>query len=326
MTQLFETLPQIDLDAEEKSRLEGIMAAGSVVLKSLYKKVKAQFRRHQPGVKYTPPTFRIELFQAMDKGGRIVIHGVRIHAEDLRKIQAVRDIQFRMLCGYSNAISNRANQWIHKVNLGEFDDLYNEAIQSAINAIYNYSNRKVKFITYLYQALKRHLVRVSTRQKPLSHWVSDDRDLYVAFTKLQRQMVADNKGNPVDFDTVADIMKLDKGQRDLIRSMTVKVKRQADVSTTGLDGEPEDLLESEETPVEVKADTDLWDAVRHADLNEFERAVLHAYLHDDGPGWRTVVAAQHINPRTNKPFTRAAPAIALRSAIEKVKAAYTKAA
>jgi hypothetical protein len=62
------------------------------------------------------------------------------------------------------------------------------------------------------------------------------------------------------------------------------------------------------------------DKIKQAHLTAFEEDVFLTSLPGfDYYGWQTDVASRQINPRTNKPFTRAAAAIALESAYTKLR-------
>jgi hypothetical protein len=68
------------------------------------------------------------------------------------------------------------------------------------------------------------------------------------------------------------------------------------------------------------------DAIADANLTDWEKTVLEAFLNatDDKTGWQTDVAKNHINPLTGEAYTRAAPAVAFKRAMTKLRELYSR--
>ena len=68
------------------------------------------------------------------------------------------------------------------------------------------------------------------------------------------------------------------------------------------------------------AQIDYTDMVQNAGLTEFELAVVEASQSGEA-GWKTKVAAENVNPKTNQPYTRAAVKAILEKAYSKMRKA-----
>jgi DNA-directed RNA polymerase specialized sigma subunit len=337
LLQEFQIIPAVLLSDDEKEAVAKTMIAGNVVLKELHKQAKANGAKEK--TRYARQHFRKELFKHFDdvarrKGNRkytTVLHGVKISESDCQLILAVRAIEYKVLQSISKLIANLANRWNKRTNI-PFEDVYNEALLSAINSVYCFTKskqgKKVKFATFVTHAVTRRIMNMNRTEKPLSHWTNDESQLFAKYEKTRQttEQSLNNEGKPrgpVSFDDLMRIMKVDEDERNALQKMLTGVIRQSDMVNTGEENKGNydyTAAAKQSRPDEPSVLDDAQKAaLAAAQLDEWEKAVLQAYLNaPEGTGWKTEIAKRHINPKTNRHYSRPAPEIALRRIRKKV--------
>jgi DNA-directed RNA polymerase specialized sigma subunit len=316
----FKTIEHVEFEKDTYDSYLAIMCRGNLVLQKWHLVAKGK----NPGL--TRENFRGDLFKAKPhpKNGVVCVGGVRIPKSDMLLINAVRDIEWPMLQGYAPLLVKLSNQWVN-CNDVEFSDLYDESVIALLNAIYGYSKPQWKFITYATNAIKRRILTVVNKNNPLSRWSNRARKLRKSF----RQAEADaqqSSGGHVTFDEVCRLMGLSLKHRKVLESMLVKVIKSSD-ERIEIDGDSfqfsVDVAAADDAVVDRELDFDQKVAIDATPLDEWEQAVLCAYLESDGSiGWQTKVASEHLNPETRKAYTRMAPGIALARIRNKILATY----
>ena len=306
-----------------------IMSKGNLLLKKHHKKAKATMSRSN---------FLIALLAKLENGPcdmngnttkiptSVSVHGVRISKGDVIKILDVKDLEWEILCSVGDFLKKLINKtYRNPQNTIEWDDLYNEAIASAVNAIHYYTKTSTKPITYISEVVKRHLYHVVQEDSPLSGISRQSRELFSKFSEAKRS-TEQEVGHSVGFDELVGKLGLSKRQRKTLENMLVRViEEQVAHSPHSFDGEKHNdytaMVKREHKSV---LEIDEQEAIANADLDSWELDVLVAFLESPPgtTGWQTEVAKRHINPVTGKCFSRAAPAMALKRIKKKIKQNY----
>lgn len=317
----FKTIEHVEFEKDTYDSYLAIMCRGNLVLQKWHLVAKGK----NPGL--TRENFRGDLFKAKPhpKNGVVCVGGVRIPKSDMLLINAVRDIEWPMLQGYAPLLVKLSNQWVN-CNDVEFSDLYDESVIALLNAIYGYSKPQWKFITYATNAIKRRILTVVNKNNSLSRWSNRARKLRKSFRQIEAD-AQQSSGGHVTFDEVCRLMGLSLKHRKVLESMLVKVIKSSDFNGTdrGHDRHATLLEEvaADDAAVDRELDFDQKVAIGATPLDEWEQAVLCAYLESDGStGWQTKVASEHVNPETRKAYSRMAPGIALARIQKKILATY----
>jgi len=310
------------------------MSKGNLILKRCHKQSKGKMSREK---------FMIALFAKLkngphDKNGdsskipaAVNVSGVRINKGDVAKILDVKNLEWDILCAIGDFIKKMVNQ-THRnpYNTLEWDDLYNEAIAAAINAIHYFTRTDIKPITYISSVIRRHLFNTVQSDSPMAGISRQSRELMSKFAEAKRT-TEQKVGHPVGFDELVEKLGLSDRQCKTLANMLVRVIEEQAISVAmdagSSQGTANDFtaLVKQEKPAVLEIDE--YEAITKADLNPWELDVLVAFLESTPgtTGWQTEVANRHVNPATGRCFSRAAPAIALKRIRKKIRQNYVAA-
>jgi hypothetical protein len=263
------------------------MAAGNEVLARHHEKAKLV-----KGSDYSRRDFRIVLFAEMDKtpGQAVNVFGFLVPRRDVAVIQAVRNIQSRVLEAYSGILAKTANAVWRRERVPtkmEFGDFYNEGVLALTDAIYYYLDPAVQFSTYSQWVVYRQLTIAANFGRPLSHWSTRARKMVAAYETARNQF-----NGPVSFDQVVAKMGLTPQQAGILTDLMCRVLNESALETGNDDGDEMALasLVAEEGYV---PDLDLQEAltsVRRSLKTQFEIDIYNCLLND---GNLTEVANAH---------------------------------
>lgn len=333
------TLPYAPMTPERTEETSQIMRVGNVELQKIYESVLLENNLKKK--QYVRTDFRQDVFQWMQLANRpkqfapningLKLKGVKVSDSVLRRITDVRFIQDEVLSGFSLLIEKLALQrWKkhRKSSLG-VQDLYNEGIMGAINAIYGYSREDAVFMTFLYTCVLRKMSSAILKDNILSPWSSE---AVVLHRTYEEAVLEFNK--PVTFQEVCDHCQFTDAEVRIVAMTLKEVQRGWDMQH-GLKmnyGEKSCFVqESECAIVNGKSiakprvgNTGIWsndnvldidqrEAIERARLqmSKFEKAVLDACMLDGLHGWQSNVASLNINPSTGKPYSRMATSLAM---------------
>lgn len=320
------TFPYVEMPKGGWDKSARIMAEGNLILKKCHKQTKAKMSRGK---------FLIALLAKLkdgscDMNGNVIkipvaisVHGVRITKGDVTKILDVKSLEWDVLCAIGDFLKKLVNKtYCNPYNIVEWNDLYNEAIASAINAIHYYTEIDIKPITYISEVVRRHLFTTVQEDSPMAGISRQSRELFSKFSEAKRS-TEQKVGHPVGFDELVEKLGLSERQRKTLSNMLVHVVEEQAMNVSVDDGANDytSLVKHENKPV---LEIDQHEAIVNADLDSWELDVLVAFL-ESSPGtngWQTEVAKRHINPATGKCFSRAAPAIALKRIKKKIRQNY----
>lgn len=303
-----------------------IMSEGNLILKKYHKEARSK-------TKISRSNFLIALLTKLEDGtcdvngditkipAAVHVHGVRINKKDVAKILDVKNLEWDILCSMGNFLKKMINKtYRNPYNTIEWDDLYNEAVASAIKGIHYYTKISIKIITYISNVVKRHLYHVVQKDSPMSGISRKSRELFSKFSEAKRSM-EQKVGHPVGFDELAEKLGLSTNQRKTLENMLVRViEEQTIKNVMSLDDTSNDYTSLAKREKKSVLEIDEREAIAKTNLDSWELDVLVAFLESipGTNGWQSEVAKRHINPATGKCFSRAAPAIALKRIKKKI--------
>jgi DNA-directed RNA polymerase specialized sigma subunit len=300
----------ITIDAAEKARLASIMASANIVTASYMEKIKDSVCFH-----FSMEKFR-SIFIDADPNVDLNVHGIIIPSSDLKKMQSVKAIEQRVLQSVGRQIILLARKAaFSKSTQLEFEDYYNEALMSAINAVYSYTKVDIAFTTFVQRAIKNKFSNINNANRATSPVSQSAKVNYKNYSLIRAN-------NPeLSFEEIAEQMDLNEKELFSLRSMFVSVTPVSQIGDEDMDGE--NILSripdnSTKAVVFEKFD----EIVNETEMDEWEKTVLNAFLSGKDHGWASEVAAQNINPATNAPYSRRAPRIALDRVLDRIRKQY----
>lgn len=331
-----ELIPSVEATPEEKAAFEALMRKSNRVLKIYFLRAKQKMSRNYSlsqfccdlwrAVKLAGPTGPVvvveEVVYENDKGVTCRKPGkelVGIPRTDLAMIQELKNVEYNILCVYARFIFKRAKLWSsrnHHTQLS-FSDFYNEATAGALKAIYYFDKEDTQFMTYLYWCIDRTVQTAINKNKPLSHWLTENVKLYGEFEKTRHKL-----GLEVTFDEVVSMMELDEESITDLRNMLCHVVNHSQIRPANAEGEHEEgygiyLAISKDT-LPTEDSSNIMEIADKTVMTDWERIVLNAYLKGTR-GWATEVAESNINPDTGREYSRRAPKIALDRVLARIR-------
>jgi hypothetical protein len=303
-----ESIPFVSLSEAEKFRLEHSLRERNRLLAHYHDLFKAAsgLQKHK----------RCEFFKTVSghNGSSLSIGGVDIPAEDVSKISEIKEIEWRLICGFSKLITKLAHKWhgaTEDASIG-MDDLEGEALQAAVYSAIHFTKEE-RYSTFLYHCVNRHMAKLCCRAGSLSG-VSRG----CAKTKRKFQKLIMEEG--ATFDSVVDKMGLSERQARRLQFSLTKVRTASD--------SPEDsreitAVDKQAVPSEKYETSLLESLIPTLELSDLEKAVLEGFM--KSPTGRLgigSVSKNLINPKTNKPYTRMSFTLAWQRVKKKIADAY----
>lgn len=297
----------ITINAAEKARLASIMASANTITAGYMEKIKDAVQFH-----FSMEKFR-SIFIDANPTVDLNVHGIIIPSFDLQKMQSVKAIEHRVLQGVGRQIISLARKAASSRSTQlEFEDYYNEALMSAINAVYSYTKADIAFTTFVQRAIKNKFSNINNANRATSPVSQSTRVNYRDYSLIKAN-------NPeLSFEEIVSTMNLNERETISLRSMFVSVTSASQIGDKETDGEG--ILssvadDSTKSVVFEKFD----EIVKNTEMDEWEKTVLNAFLTGKDHGWASAVAVQHINPATGEPYSRRAPRIALDRVLDRIR-------
>jgi RNA polymerase sigma factor (sigma-70 family) len=225
----------------------------------------------------------------------------------------VRTIESKLLFGYVRMIVNLARrfQWAVHYTYLDMDDLLLEGFIALREAIYSFSKQDACFTTYAHWVLRRHLFKKIRQASDQGYLSSGNLKLLEAFHKEQTTLEK-TLGYKPSQGTVLTSMNLDSEQVQQYESLFVRF---INSSSLQLDSDGNNFYENlgEETTL---PDLDMMafeKAIQMAPLSDMQRELIQAAIRGE-KSFRSKIAENHINPDTNKPYSRMSATNMLRKA------------
>lgn len=309
-----------DIAPEVLSDYCDIMVAGNTALQTYHARLKEKFPSRAK--------FRGAIFQKVDSGNVVRFGNVTVRKADLEKIVAVRAIEIDMLEAFAGVVYQQANAWHNDGNGHTIDDLEQEAASVLLDAIYYYTNPRIKFITYATDCIRNRMISFTNTGDLIAlPDNADNRDLLRRYDEAFKALA-----ERANFDSACDFMGATKDEKEHLRDMLLATTvSQNDIESGQRDSEATDDFTAMSRPVPVapskrragyfrhsgsdnnleqsEADLDRVMAVQRLvadadNMPEFDRAVLFAAMEGEY-GWQAAVASRYTNKATGRPYTRA---------------------
>jgi DNA-directed RNA polymerase specialized sigma subunit len=225
-------------------------------------------------------------------------------------ILKVKSIESKVMFGYVRMVVGLSRRflWATKFSYLDMDDLILEGLIALRDAIYSFSNEKAEFSTYAHWAVKRRLRRKIYKASDLGQLGETALRLLEGYYKHQR-ILQKQLGYEPNRTTVMAAMNLTWEQEDHLEAMFRRVVRSSDMQVGFEDSNPyENLGEDNDGP-----DLDMLSFEHAVEASDMERELIQAALRGE-ERFRSKIAQKHINPETNKPYSRMSATNMLRRA------------
>jgi DNA-directed RNA polymerase specialized sigma subunit len=246
---------------------------------------------------------------------------LQIPEYDAEKILLAKDVEWEILCAYSNLTNKIVNKWVAKsvdVSLSE-EDLMSEAHASAIKAIRGFTQDGVMFSTFLHVCINNRLSELCMRSGSVSKIPRS-----VAKLKMQYGTLASEEG--ATFDEVVRKMGISEKQ---VKELVFTLRGVVDDSHWDRDDCAMRLVDDSDQAsddLESEARNRIASVLKQLDLSELERAVLDGFMSSSDKMGLSSVSKKLINPNTKKPYSRMAFSYAWNRVKEKIEKAFSDAA
>jgi hypothetical protein len=304
--------PMISHKAISKSRMKelvSIIVEGNLILKEFHEKVLAKKRKKAKRLKmkYGLRRFRVDLFKLIKDGGSS-IEGIRFRRSGIDKICAVQEIQYEFMQGFVRMIKGRVKSWMKEnESYLDLEDLESYAYSAFLDALFSYTNPKIKFITYAWHVINRRLQLEINKHRSNFPWTDGAQSLRQKFDEKSKELETQN------FNTVVEALGFNDEQQSKLRAVMSAMIPMSEVTFRNNNEErPIDFPDKEE----VKLDLDQKEAIEAANLTDWEKAVLKGFLSGHW-GWQTEVAKEF-------GYSRAAPHKTLQLLKVKINKQYEK--
>ena len=241
--------------------------------------------------------------------------------EAIPAIYAVRDqCENKILHNYCKLARKRALVAAHG-NATNFDEYYQEGIIAIVDAIYGYTNTSINLTTFVYKCVQNGINKAVNRANPFCPLTAEALKLRHGFNVKKSEL--NRRTNDTE---VVEAMGLSDKESKILFAANINVVNEIFALNSINDDHFDDYTSSRRN---VNRDVkevyvirkDARQAIKDANLSDAELGVLIGNMFPY-TGWQENVASKHINPSTNKRFTRAAIPHILERAIKKVKVVY----
>lgn len=233
-------IEHLQLDPEEMGRNERIMREGNLALKAAYDRVRAKVKG-----RYSRRTFRQELFAAMAENP-VKVRGVTLSPDSISLVQAVKDIETALVKSFSKMVHDRAKYYASRDHGTYLDkgDFVAYGFAGLLEGIYHYTQeitakdgtkKKIKFITYVYWCICRHIRTAINRKKSNYPWTVQMRRLYERYEKARREF-----NGPANFQEIADYLGFTDEEQNMLHVALTSFQSERSISKPGNDDYWED--------------------------------------------------------------------------------------
>ncbi len=256
----------------------------------------------------------------------------------LPHIQAVRNIEWDMVCGFSRLVKQQASKWAKgTTGIISYEDFEQEGFMALIDSIYNYAQTDAEFITFAQWSIARRMTTTSNRNNPLCPWSNQAIKLMGRYNKACKVQAVIG---PINQESIISALGVDDEEAQIIRDCLIRVALPSQEPPLGggraeRDGDYSAKSRSNRDRTEpipgeyhfrnydgsIPLQHELRDAIKRAGLSDLELKVLETFI-SPHYGWQEELASQSINPKTGKRYTRQAISLFLQSAVKKVKSVY----
>jgi hypothetical protein len=240
-----------------------------------------------------------------------------------------RTVEEAVLSGFVALCRKHARMWSREgdPNGITFNDYLHEAYAIILGAMYAFTRDDIDLSTFFWWVLHNRMINVTNQQRFL-RLKNDDLKLVVTYEKTRSSA---NKA--ITFEEIVKLMGLDNETANRLGPLLTRIytENQISLNGNGEDSGDDDMggsgdytacraglrHDDETRPVDAKLTVET--AIENADLNDFEKVVIRAFLADDSLGWQTRLAESLVNPNTGKHYSRMWITMAKEKAMEKLR-------
>ncbi len=245
---------------------------------------------------------------------------VALFVQAMPFIQAVRDIEWKMLCAFSRLARKHANSWAKKMNgtVVDNEDYLQEAMLALLDAIYSYTQEETQFITFAWWVIHNRLTTAANKNSPFSPLTNEAMGLLKRFDEAKAKL-----NRHVTDEEVYEACGFTDDERAVISDAKVKVfnashaQENASLYEGGMCNDYTEtrrgIANEKDT---VPCNYEVREAMERANLTERERTCVETHLCPHY-GWQTELAKQWGVSKMTVGHT-------LQRALSKIKAAYLK--
>lgn len=228
-----------------------------------------------------------------------------------------RTVERAILEGYSAMAKKIANQWTLEndpVGLTK-KDLLQEAYMQIVETMYSWLPGQADIGTLIWNSINNHMINVINKQgNMLSHYVNSDLSLLSRYKKTKKSM------EHATFDQIIGELGLSFEEGQHLNGLLTRVY--SENNFTSSDEEDCDYTnhiekESQDVSSFIIEEDYVTQMLNRANLTKMQRELIEAAMNPYF-GWQTDFANSHINPKTQKPYTRMRITQALETARAKV--------
>ena len=295
---------------QELENCYDIMLKGNAHLVNLAKIVNMQHRKFR--ARFFKEKFNPVNWTELNK------EQVEVFVQAIPFIEAVRQIEWKMLCAFSRLAKKHASTWAKRTN-GEFDDFMQEATLGLLDAIYGYTNKEVKFITFAWCTIRNQVTKFANSNYIFSGLANNTIKLLRRFEEVKNSL-----NRYATDEEIYDLCNFNDKELHIIRSARVKMYNvsEQDFDEDNFFGDYTEfrrgIINERNT---VPCNYEIKEAIRNANLTLAERRVLTTYLFPYS-GWKTDLSKTLINPKNGKHYTKQFINYILKKALSKVKHVY----
>ena len=311
----FNEIPYVKLTGDQKENALQILGRGNVLLK--------KWAVYYPAKKYRQ--FRNAVMSGNKNPDNKIPEDK--HREFLVEIPLILAIRKRydfldnrsteeaILQGYSAMAKKHARKWANGIPAGyestlSFKDYLQEAYMQVIEAMYSWlPEHKVDIGTYIFWTLKNRMSNVANQQGNTFRLTNDDLKLVSRYEKAKREMSVRDR---VSFDEIVEQLQLTKEEGKALSGLLAQVYSESRIlkSEDSEESDSDNDYTGYRTDISRVTDTDKFiqeqhvaDTLRRAGLNDIEKEIITVAM-NPYRGWQTEFAKNHVNPGTNKPYSR----------------------
>ncbi len=267
-----------------------------------------------------------------------------ISQADYDKMMKAHHLEETMLCAYAKAITKHASRW--HLATGEFTsaedfDYFQTACMAFVDALYGYTygytgkHQSAKFMTYMWWVLRNRMITFVAKHGPLG---SISVEAHLLIGKIETERAASD--TPLTADDLATRLNVSVEEIKIVEAAMVAVMNESQIHSKVSSQHDEHERDGDYTAEgraittgqatnyasnrdgqDMEFDPLMRQAINECPLSPFEREVLTTSILPYH-GWQAEVARKHVNPRTNQPYSRMAPAKVLPKVQERVREYY----
>lgn len=310
----------------DKKEIESILANSNSVLDEYYCRIKIDKGRlghfTQKGIKITKAEYLSEIYRnyKINNDSDLCLHGLVIPNYDLKNIIKTKQLETTVIDIFSRMVVDLVNKKYKFVKDPTIsaEDLEAECYKKIITCLCSYTDPKICLSTYIYTCISKHIYKISN-SNGLSKPNKKSIELKKRYFEIKNSFL--RKSN---FDEIVEKMQISSKEVNLLLNSL----RNVDKTIENI--ESENQVDFKNNIIEKSYSIDDLDIAelqkKISNFSVLEKAVLDGFLKSSGKKGITSVSKNLINPKTGKPYSRAAASLAWKKIKKELKSLAKKAA